>query len=284
MQKIRHIIFLLILPVAISAQIKVSGEVSGVWTDRNSPYQIEDSTFIPADEELVIRQGVTVYFRGNATLYVYGSLNIQGTEEDTVILQLSHNAMSPWNGIYLLDNSTAIFNYTNVSGADELFHLGESVELNIDHSRMSSLSRFLRTMPGGYQTQTQISNSTIRSHSNGDLFDITRGAIRSTDCDLSLREPGNISDSFASLVSFTRCRIRGNIHEFDGLLELIDCDIAAPGERIEANIYSGGRKTITGCTIMGDVSISGYDGVVQNNHIGEELSIDHIEIEGGLQV
>ncbi len=65
--------------------IEVEGEVSGTWTIDDSPVVVQDTIFIPQDEELTIEPGVTVNFAGPYSLLVQGELIAEGTEEDSIV-------------------------------------------------------------------------------------------------------------------------------------------------------------------------------------------------------
>lgn len=62
-----------------------SGEISGVWTKKMSPYIIKGDVNVPAGKKLYIQPGVQVKFSGLFTLNVQGSLLAIGNEKDSII-------------------------------------------------------------------------------------------------------------------------------------------------------------------------------------------------------
>ncbi|MCF7811802.1 right-handed parallel beta-helix repeat-containing protein [bacterium] len=77
-------IILAFLPFTTFAQTEIAGEVSGEWTVDGSPYILVDSTFITADDTLIIHPGVTCNFNEYALL-LDGCLIAEGTEDDSII-------------------------------------------------------------------------------------------------------------------------------------------------------------------------------------------------------
>ena len=78
-----------------------SGEVSGIWTRENSPYNIYGDISIKEHKTLVIESGVDVIFMGNYNFEIgeNAQLLAAGTELDSIVFTAA-DTTSGWNGIY----------------------------------------------------------------------------------------------------------------------------------------------------------------------------------------
>ena len=87
------------------------GDVSGTWTQANSPYNINGEITIPNDSTLTIEPGVEVIFTGHYKFNVQGRLLAIGTETDTIVFTINdttgfHDLTIPdggWGGIRFMD-------------------------------------------------------------------------------------------------------------------------------------------------------------------------------------
>ena len=106
-----------------------AGNVSGTWTQANSPYNINGEITIPNDSTLTIEPGVEVIFTGHYKFYVYGNLLAIGTEQDSIKFT-SAEPDSGWHGIKLVDiptsNDSTIFEYCTFQYGKELYGNGGS--------------------------------------------------------------------------------------------------------------------------------------------------------------
>ncbi|MCK4653808.1 MAG: chitobiase/beta-hexosaminidase C-terminal domain-containing protein, partial [Candidatus Cloacimonetes bacterium] len=86
MKKFLISFFLILLNILfLSAQTNIpGGDVSGIWTQENSPYLIEGEIVIPDGETLNINAGVLVEFQGHYKLRVQGCLIAIGTEVEKI--------------------------------------------------------------------------------------------------------------------------------------------------------------------------------------------------------
>ena len=81
-----------------------------VW-DAQRPYLIRNSMLVDTLETLRILPGARLYFEPNSVLYVLGSLQIEGTKTDSVVLsgaRLQHlydDVPGLWGGVWLLPGS-----------------------------------------------------------------------------------------------------------------------------------------------------------------------------------
>jgi hypothetical protein len=100
----RTVLFILIFTSILTAQIytDVSGGQNGTWTKANSPYRIEGDIRVGPDSTLVIEAGVTVYFHGAYDILIYGTLNAQGTINDSIIFK--HTWLGSKHGCITFDS------------------------------------------------------------------------------------------------------------------------------------------------------------------------------------
>lgn len=80
------------------------------WND-SKPYVIYDDLFIKPGVTLTINPGVKIHSHNNSTIYVWGTLKIEGTVDNPVILQGDRldddykEIPNQWNGIHILQSS-----------------------------------------------------------------------------------------------------------------------------------------------------------------------------------
>ncbi len=136
----------------------VSGAVSGEWTRDGNPYIVEDSTWVPEGEWLTLTAGVEAFFNEGQGLFVFGTMNAEGAEEDSVRFN-SLNDSTAWLGITLSrSNEGHEFNYCVYTGATNGITLRDHILLYIGHSVIVSEAKAV----GG-----------IRRGNGGDGSDIT---------------------------------------------------------------------------------------------------------------
>ena len=124
-----------------------AGDVSGVWTLANSPYNINGEITVPNDSTLTIEPGVEVIFTGHYKFNVQGRLLAIGTETDTIVFTINdttgfHDPNIPdggWGGIKLEDiassNDSTIFEYSSFQYGKT--DNGGAIYSNIDKLRIS---------------------------------------------------------------------------------------------------------------------------------------------------
>jgi hypothetical protein len=123
-----------------------AGNISGIWTLANSPYQINGEITIPDGDTLIIEPGVNVIFTGHYKLNVQGMLRAVGTKEDTIYFTAQDTVVG-WHGIKLHNVSGSndstifeccIFQYGKAnSGSAEEDRVGGAIYSNISKLRIS---------------------------------------------------------------------------------------------------------------------------------------------------
>ncbi|MFZ9939690.1 MAG: hypothetical protein ACO3GN_05310 [Bacteroidia bacterium] len=119
-----------------------------VW-DNTLPIVVYNSVLVDSGCTLTIREGTRVYFNKNSTLYVLGTLRVEGTAANPVQMRgdrldpLYRDLAGGWNGIHLLRGSTGhrienldLRNGTIGIRVDSLPANTDSVNLIIDKTRI----------------------------------------------------------------------------------------------------------------------------------------------------
>lgn len=88
-------------------QTYVSGSVSGIWEEKDSPYIVSQSDIvINYSDTLIIRPGVEVIFNtGGLNFKVYGALLAEGTSDSLIYFKGILNNPGIWGNIYFVSNS-----------------------------------------------------------------------------------------------------------------------------------------------------------------------------------
>jgi len=73
-----RIVFLLFFYTLLSAQTLINGSVSGTWTARDNPYQLNGNAVVNAGDTLIIADGVLLDMGGQYELRVAGTLLAEG--------------------------------------------------------------------------------------------------------------------------------------------------------------------------------------------------------------
>jgi hypothetical protein len=82
-----------------------------VWNDKSKPYVIYHSVLVPENCKLTIGEGVTVYSDVGSTIFVQGTLEVNGTKDNRVIFQGGRlgadfiDLPGQWGGIHFLTTS-----------------------------------------------------------------------------------------------------------------------------------------------------------------------------------
>ncbi len=111
----------------------VSGAVSAEWTRDGNPYIVVDSTWVPEGERLTLTAGVEAFFNEGQGLYVFGTMNAEGRENDSVRIRVSEG-VEHWKGIRSAEDCTFEFSYCSVACPDTLMILDSGCEIFIKNS------------------------------------------------------------------------------------------------------------------------------------------------------
>lgn len=100
------------------------GDISGVWTADQSPYEILGNISVPDGQTLQIQPGITIIFTGHFDLICLGSIRALGTVNDSITFTASTSATG-WHGIRYMSPAT-----TNESSTYShcIFEYGKALE------------------------------------------------------------------------------------------------------------------------------------------------------------
>ncbi len=276
-------LFLVFLAVNIAtAQTEVEGEVSGVWDAEGSPYIVVDSTWVPEEEELTIEAGVEVLFAEGLGIDVFGSINAEGTEEDSIFFLPIEEDQS-WRGIYLHGRDVLNeFSYCVNRGAYRGFGLNRFIRINIEHCDISSsdnaIGRAVRRDPEG-QIIT-IDHSRLVCEGARIKFSMSR--LMAYDSEFLMENGPYFS---LGSIRLERCRIRGSASA--GHTVYIDCEFLPKEEGVLYVDIIGDFSLMENCIVPGDVNAGpGHnmlitDSVIEGEFFGcgiENASIIRTEI------
>ncbi len=95
---------------AFEFYVPVDTVCNETWTASESPYYIDSNIYIPDGCSLVIEPGVEVIFNGFYKIWVKGSIQAIGTEEDSITFTAA-NTSEGWLGIKFIGNTSADSSY-----------------------------------------------------------------------------------------------------------------------------------------------------------------------------
>lgn len=123
----------------ICAQTTLSGDISGmVFDKKNSPYLVEKDVFIKNGEKTVFRAGTIFLFNSFTGINVFGSMFVEGTEDEFVIFTSKNDiGANPdaedlpkpfdWNGIKI-DRTAKEAKFKNVKVKYSVYGIKSSLE------------------------------------------------------------------------------------------------------------------------------------------------------------
>jgi len=113
----------------VRADIPLPEEISRgpfFLTTSGSPYLIETATVVTADATLYIGPDVEVHMADNASLHVYGGIQVSGKKDAPVVIK-PHQQGGRWGGVSVVDAAETVnFSHVHIEGA--------SVALDITNS------------------------------------------------------------------------------------------------------------------------------------------------------
>ncbi len=167
--------------------------ISGVWRDSllqaQSPYIVTDNLLIPADADVVIEPGVTIYIGGHyTTITVSGMLRAQGNQAQPILIKSGKVEPAAWdwdrivfkgprrslleyvtiensnNGVYVKNSSLTLSHCTLTHNSLRAAY-AEQGDLEIKDSKI--LDRHLIAVQVGPFANVQISRTRITDNHNG---------------------------------------------------------------------------------------------------------------------
>lgn len=109
-------------------------------------YVLSGEYVVPKGFELKIKEGVKLVANKKSSIVIQGTLDIQGTKEDPVVIRASGSGFGAWDGIKLMQCSGEI-SHAHISGAKEAIFCQHS-NLRVWNSTFYRNERVLRTHEG----------------------------------------------------------------------------------------------------------------------------------------
>lgn len=112
--------------------ILINGEEieTRTWTNAK-PYLVFNSMLVDTSHTLTIEAGTRIHFHNRSTLYVSGTLIVNGTMEEPVIFEgdrleeIYEDIPGQWGGLYFLNGSrNSVIDYAEIKNAINGIHLG----------------------------------------------------------------------------------------------------------------------------------------------------------------
>ncbi len=250
-------VFVLFTVGSLFAQTEISGAVSGEWTAEDSPYIVVDSTWVSVDNSLMLREGVEVRFNEDQGLYVFGDLDAEGTEEDSVYIRVSEGVEN-WQGIHIIGRETSEWNYSSIICPDSTFVTIRGSSLTFNHCY---LSEGVRLFSGSENYGTWNINLTF-SHSNvihSTKFGPEGGTFNASYSRFDFSEVNEVDPGFSGSGTsyiFLKCEVIGELHPSFGNSIVDSCRFlqVRDGEPTGVGII-GASGRITETYIEGNLSI-----------------------------
>lgn len=110
----------------------IDGEeiTSQTWTD-DKPYLIYNSMMVDTGEVLTVKEGARIFFHRGSSMYIAGTLVVEGSESDRVVFASDRveenydNIPGQWEGLYFLNGSHGSrIEYAVIKNAVSAVHLG----------------------------------------------------------------------------------------------------------------------------------------------------------------
>jgi predicted outer membrane repeat protein len=84
------LLFLFVTVSTLIADVTIpAGNVSGIWTQAESPYYIDGEITLQLSDNLFIEPGVNVLFNGHYKFIIHGKLLAEGTETDSILFSVA---------------------------------------------------------------------------------------------------------------------------------------------------------------------------------------------------
>jgi len=115
-----------------------------VWQN-DKPYLIYNSMLVEENQKLTIEEGCKIYFHRESSMYIVGTLEINGSFENPVTLQgdrleqVYNDVPGQWNGIWLMNGSKHnIINYAEIKNAITGIKVDTLADINIPTLKISN--------------------------------------------------------------------------------------------------------------------------------------------------
>jgi formylglycine-generating enzyme len=245
--------------IDVSDQLtSVSGIISEpsalTWRKSNSPYVVTNHVRIPSGSTLIIEPGVEVRFAGAYNLVVDGTINVLGTESESIVFTRTAG---------------------NQSGAAIQLNGGSAVALSPDGTWVSGNLLQHAVVDTGIQLSTAVLADGYPLYAIASTIGSIGGAGRFQDCTIA---GGAVSMSYLVACSVSGASLEGIIEDCD----LVDVDSIAGSVRNSRIRDSGPRVTTKSYTAtFANVEIRDIDAPISFGY-GRNVSFINLRSVSGL--
>jgi parallel beta-helix repeat protein len=283
------------IPVTASTGTSISGVITGntTWTKTNSPYVITGLTVIDNGATVTISPGVKLIIQNGAIFNVDGTLNINGTKNDTILITSTQPGLTTFTGINIRSTGRLSIAYTIVEYAD----VGIKAALG---STITNAHHLLFRYNGiGMEVLSTVNGSFITAYENGTGIRLWQAKISNSFSDVNFYDNSIGIDIAAEIFSvangsfenngigingqsgdqnYSNLKFNGNgaalyVHNAYPTLNIRNCEFTENSQYgigvSGANIGSISNNVITGnhTGIDGWISLEIKDNIITNNEL-----------------
>ena len=129
-------------------------ECSAIWDKTDKPYVIVNSAAVNTNCQLTIKEGVEIYASSNSTLFVLGTLKVEGTAANPVIFQADRLQFSyrerpgQWQGIHFIRESKdneikhALIKNATIGIRVDSLSVNSNPNLRISHTEIRNMTNY----------------------------------------------------------------------------------------------------------------------------------------------
>ena len=277
------LLFILILTgISTYGQTYVSGGIfaNTTWTINGSPYIVIGDIAIYPNRTLTVEAGTIIKFDSATTFYVRGTLQLNGEEDQKIILtsNTENPSMSDWNGIQLENQQGGkiIGNYFQASYADRFINIvsvsdGEIISISNSNISYCDFAFYGTTYTSDFTIS--LVNDTLTDNNHGFVFGQNMTILNSVICNGNMGvhswEYGSNNNTFKNTEFFNL--IDYSINVVSGLVD--SCHIHNNGIGIRMKPILDVRNSIIEENVIGilcqyPVPVPGeiiYDNIIRNN-------------------
>ncbi|MBT7617001.1 MAG: T9SS type A sorting domain-containing protein [Calditrichaeota bacterium] len=274
--------FVALAPEFVFAQTEIMGEVSGEWNAEGNPYIVLDSTWVPEGEVLSIGSGVVVTIEEDVPIVIFGRLEAEGSEEDSIFFR-SVDEDQLWRSIFLLTpHIRHHFSFCSVKDVYRFIRWDDDVDVTIEDSNITSESSITTALSGmglseGHEliAERSVFRILINDYAFGGLH---ASRFEATDCVIETDNRGAIDAPFGRL-TLVNCEVRGGIFSYSGSGTYYrDCTLICNriGDDYSGHFVITGREGgMVNCIVSGKVKTSATaDGIISDSEITGMIEFD----------
>lgn len=180
------------------------GEVSGVWRNDVGNIPVIGNITLAAGDTLIVESGVSVFFQGNYSFIINGTLIADGTEEEPIIFRSNRVGAGQWLGIKFTsrNSSGSRMGFCQVLYANKGVECESSAAPLVHHSLISSTASYGIDLD---DSNARIEDCTITTTGNSGIRIAGNSIPTILNCDISDCTGNGIASG-----SSARPTIRGN--------------------------------------------------------------------------